>query len=153
MCRAVSARSEQNGYMGDVSRTFVAKGNLLMTVSSLFYFIGSVLQLHVVLEQPHSSCLPLCMPIKGVLEFSKAMTFKTYLGSFGAQSVKPLSLYSTWSGIAELECAKPVCESSLVTRDYNGGFTGRREELLKSQEYTPAFGRRVAQLLVMELSN
>ena len=93
------------------------------------------------------------MPIKGVLEFSKAMTFKTYLGSFGAQSVKPLSLYSTWSGIAELECAKPVCESSLVTRDYNGGFTGRREELLKSQEYTPAFGRRVAQLLVMELSN
>ena len=124
-----------------------------MTVSSLFYFMGFVLQLHVVLEQRHSSCLPLCMPIKGVLQFSRAMTFRTYLGSFGAQSVKPLSLYSTWSSIAALECSKPVCESGLVTRDYNGGFTGRREELLKSQEYTSAFGRHVAQLLVVELSN
>lgn len=42
MCRAVSARSEQINYMGDVSRAFVAEGNLLMTVSSLFYFIGFV---------------------------------------------------------------------------------------------------------------
>ena len=39
---------------------------------------------------------------------------------------------------------------SLVTRDDQGGFTGKKDLLQESQEYTAAFGRAVASLCETE---
>ena len=152
LCRAQSGRSQINNFMGDVSRGFVQIGNILQAASSLFYFVGWLLQIHVVLEQPQSSCLQFCRPILGVFRYTGTMSYRTYLGSFGGETVKPLSLFTTWRQIEELQCEKPRCESTLTTRDDSGAFTGRKDELYKSQQYTVAFGRRVGQLLQAELS-
>ncbi|CAL1159199.1 unnamed protein product [Cladocopium goreaui] len=151
LCRAQSARSQINNFIGDDSRGFVQVGNILQAVSSLFYFIGWLLQIHVVLEQPQSSCLQFCRPVLGVFHYTGTMSFRTYLGSFGGETVKPLSLFTTWRQIEELQCEKPRCDSTLTTRDDSGAFTGRKDELYKSQQYTVAFGRRVGQLLQAEL--
>jgi hypothetical protein len=151
LCRAVSCRHEGNGFLGDTSRNFVATGNLLMCVSSLFYFISYALQVYVVLEQPQNSCLQFCEPICGVFRFTGTVAFRVYLGSYGSPSVKPLSLFTTWKNIQRLESSKPKCESQLVTRDESGAFTGIKDELFKSQEYTASFARCVAHLLQEEL--
>lgn len=146
LCRSVSLRSEANDWYGDTTKQFVVTGNLLMTVSALFYFIGFALQIHVVVEQPQNSCLEFCHPIKAVFQYTKTNMYRTYLGSFGGNSVKPLSLYSTWNRLSAMECEKPQGQSQLVTRS-DSGFTGLKDELHQSQEYTCAFGRSVCGLL------
>lgn len=122
-----------------------------MCVSSLFYFISYALQVYVVLEQPQNSCLQFYEPICGVFRFTGTVAFRVYLGSYGSPSVKPLSVFTTCKNIQRLESSKAKCESQLVTRDESGAFTGIKDELFKSQEYTASFARCVAHLLQEEL--
>ena len=73
-------------------------------------------------------------------------------GSFGGPSPKPLQLWSTWQRISEMQRERPFMPDadSLVTRDDRGGFTGKKDLLHDSQEYTAAFGRAVTRLCETE---
>ena len=149
LCRAISKRSPENQYLGDTSRPFVTTGNLLMTVSSLFFFVAAALQIWVVLEQPQSSCLHHCPLAKAVFEYTGARCFRSYMGCFSGQSVKPLSLFSTWPEVCNLECQRPSWprDCSLVKRhDDSHRFTGKKEELKFSQCYTPQFAKKVVEI-------
>ena len=149
LCRAISKRAPENEYMGDTNRAFVVTGNLLMTVSSSFFFIGAALQIRVVLEQPQSSCLHHCPLAKAVFEYCGARCYRTYMGCFSGQTMKPLSLFSTWPEVCNLECQRPTWPSdrSLVKRhDDSHRFTGKKDELKFSQSYTPQFGRKVVEI-------
>ncbi len=72
-------------------------------------------------------------------------------GAFCGPSPKPLQLWSTWERIGELQRERPFMPDavSLVTKDENG-FTGKKDLLHESQQYTPAFGRAVSELCQTE---
>lgn len=149
MCRHQSQRTHANNFQGDCTRSFVTTGNMLQTISSLILFLAYALHLKLVLEQPQSSCLPQCVPMRGVLNFIGAQRYGCYLGIFGAESLKPLALFSNWPRLAELDPERPTFEHSLVKR-HGDQFTGKKDAMKASQTYTPAFAMRIAELFNRE---
>ena len=51
LCMSQSDRRMENNWWGDQDREFVIKGNALMTVTSLLFFLGFLLGHTVILEQ------------------------------------------------------------------------------------------------------
>ena len=144
LCRAQSLRQESNGYEGDTNRAFVQIGNGLATVSALLFLLTALMSNIPALEQPLNSCMPQYSVVNAVLTFCETFRITTYHGSFGAETVKPLQLLSPSVRIQSLIRSKPTLtpsnDSSLVTRDDSGAFTGQKEQLTQSQAYTREFG-------------
>ena len=147
LCRAVSQRNAENHYLGDTGRAFVSEGNNLMEITAMLYLIAFLCGLMPVLEQPSSSVLPGCLSMKLVLIFTKALKCTTYLGCFGGPSQKPLQLWSPRPCIYMLQRARPVDMFSepLVRRhgDDDHQFTGHKDLLVQSQQYTEEFGKAI----------
>jgi hypothetical protein len=147
LCRAQSLRQESNGYEGDTNRAFVQIGNGLAAVSALLYLLTALMGNIPALEQPLNSCMPLYSVVNAVLTFCETYRVTTYHGSFGAETVKPLQLLSPSARIHSLIRSKPSLapsdDSSLVTRDDSGAFTGQKQQLTQSQAYTREFGEAV----------
>eukprot|EP00435_Cladocopium_sp_Y103_P046754 s3581_g13.t1 len=148
LCLSVSKRSHANSFFGDLTREFVKIGNALMMVTSFLMVLGLALGHHVTLEQPleqpTGSVMPLNPVIKSVLTFFHMKNHVTYLGSFGAKSVKPVRLLSTLS-LESCETEKPShMGESLATLGPNGEYTGKKESLMESEHYPVSFGRAVA---------
>lgn len=144
LCRAQSLRQEANGYEGDTQRLFVLIGNWLATVRALLFLLTALMSNTPALEQPLNSCMPQYSVVNAVLTFCETYRITTYHGSFGAETMKPLQLLSPSDRIHLLIRSRPTLtpsvDSSLVTRDGSGAFTGRKENLLQSQAYTREFG-------------
>ena len=141
LCRAQSLRQESNGYEGDTNRAFVQIGNGLAAVSALLYLLTALMGNIPALEQPLNSCMPLYSVVNAVLTFCETYRVTTYHGSFGAETVKPLQILSPSARIHSLIRSKPSFlapsdDSSLVTRDDSGSFTGQKQQLTQSQAYT-----------------
>lgn len=148
LCRAQSLRQESNGYEGDTNRAFVQIGNGLAAVSALLYLLTALMGNIPALEQPLNSCMPLYSVVNAVLTFCETYRVTTYHGSFGAETVKPLQILSPSARIHSLIRSKPSFlapsdDSSLVTRDDSGSFTGQKQQLTQSQAYTREFGEAV----------
>ena len=147
LCRAQSLRQASNNYEGDTNRKFVAIGNGLANVSALLYLLTHLMMNIPALEQPLNSCMPLYSVMNAALTFCECYKVTTYHGSFGAVTVKPLQLLSPSFRITRLIRMKPLLapsdDSSLVTRDDSGAFTGQKEQLFQSQAYTREFGEAV----------
>ena len=147
LCRAQSLRNAINSWLGDESRGFVSIGNALGELSAMLMFVAHCLSIWVVLEQPHSSCLPNMPSMSTVLYFCQAQKHTTYMGQFGGSSMKQLQLWSNWARITDLECPRPAAGGGelLVRRD-GDAFTGNKDNLVLSQVYTRSFGRAVARI-------
>ena len=79
-----------------MNREFVYEGSCQALVTSLGIFIGTVLLCLPVLEQPTSSTMPLqpCLrSLRSVFGYFGFTRTVTYLGQFGASSVKGLQLF------------------------------------------------------------
>jgi hypothetical protein len=143
LCRAQSLRKASNGFVGDESRQFVSSGNRQMRVASLLYYMSGALGNITVLEQPVGSTLPRMQPMALVLETLQCKKTVTWLGQFGAPSPKPLQLWHSHPIFRMLGRPRPAGLTSLTQR--NGTrFTGKPQELAKSQEYTERFAKAVA---------
>ena len=95
---------------------------LLMALS---YWIGNV----AILEQPLTSTMPRCQPLRSVFEFVKVTRVVTWHGAFGAKSKKPLQILSSHSMIECLKRPKPSGKSSTLARPGEAGtFTGKKAE-------------------------
>ena len=154
LCRHQSQRCEANGFLG-CQRPFVVLGNNLMMISCILFWVAHLVGLHVVLEQPSSSVMPLCRPMRTVLEVTCSRRFNTYMGSFNGPSVKPLQLWSPWSKVALLEREKPVgmVAEPLVQHHGDHQFTGFKDKLAESQQYTCEFGQAVMEICRTEWSD
>ena len=71
---------------GDESRSFVRTGNDLAELSSILYFVAFCLQIHVIIEQPLCSCLPLFASMKLALYYSSSRRYITYMGTLVVNS-------------------------------------------------------------------
>ena len=56
-------------------------GNDLAELSSILYFVAFCLQIHVIIEQPLCSCLPLFASMKLALYYSSSRRYVTYMGT------------------------------------------------------------------------
>lgn len=152
LCRAQSQRDETNHWLGpDNPYEFVTVGNWLAEISSLICFLSYLLSLRFVIEQPTTSCMFQTPSLRGVLFYTHAERYVVYMGSYGGPTVKPLQLYSPWPAIRSLQTERPDLfgAESLVTRSESGsGFTGRKDLLTQSQQYTQDFGKAVANILI-----
>ena len=89
-----------------------------------------------VLEQPVTSAMPKCEPLKSVLQCIGAQKHTTWLGAFGGESPKPLQLWCA-RGLSALQRPKPSgLESLCDTNEQTGSYSGRRKALKISQTYT-----------------
>ena len=149
LCLSVSNRRASNGYQGDLTKQFVRYGNNQMVVTALIFALSHGLGNVAALEQPLSSTMPFCQPLKSVLQFVKVTRVVTWHGSFGANSMKPLQILSNRDMICSLKRKKPSGKSLTLARKGDGGaFTGRKKHLVRSQAYTPLFGKAVADMML-----
>ena len=145
MCRAVSERCESNNWLGN-DRPFVTEGNTLADLSGLTIFLAYMMNCIPGLEQSGSSVMGKSPCLKGVLTFIMAIWVKTYHGCFGGNSEKPLQLWSSSSWIEDLARSKPDMGGSgvgLVSKSEDGSFTGIKDKLKASENYTPLFGASI----------
>ena len=144
-------RGPDNAFLGDSGRFFVEQGNVLADISGLALFLGYLLSLKDGLEQPGSSCLPLTPVVYAVLEFIGAMRSDTYHFCFGGPTLKPLQIWSRCESMKRIARPRPYCpameETALAKKSENGAFTGRKDLLAESQEYSIQFGRCVVAAL------
>ena len=150
LCRCQSQRNAGNSFLGDTSREFVRNGNCLMEVTALMYVISFLLGLWPVVEQPGSSVMFDCVSMKIALDFARSHHCSTYLGQFSGPSEKRLKLWSSSPVISMLQRAKPMdfIGETLARRHGDGDrqFTGDKEKLLESQQYTREFGKAFAEM-------
>lgn len=147
LCRAQSKRYPANNFLGDCSRPFVQAGNMLLEASSILYFIGWALGVHVILENPTSSVIGRTPSLCGLFSLVRPWCFTTYMGAFFGRTVKPLFLWSTLGDIRQLAVDRPNVpgDDELVHRD-GQRFTGCKLALQESEVYTPAFARAVVSI-------
>lgn len=149
LCICQSKRSLENSWLGDAGREFVQVGNCHMIISSLLYFLACLLECKATLEQPLNSVLPQCSLMASVLTFCSTIKVTTHLGSFGAETAKPLQLWTTCVELQGLWRQKPVgLPGALVIKGPNGAYTGLKGPLEASGIYPRAFGAEVANLFL-----
>ena len=153
LCLAQRNRRPENMYWGDTTKEFVQNGNALTAVTSLLYFIGRILGHYCILEQPKTSCMPLVSLMASVLAYFHCFKCETYLGSYGSASQKPIQLLGNDAKMKDLAREMPMnCGSELCSRDEDGGFTGKKEELQESEVYPVLFGEAVADFFISRIS-
>ena len=72
----------------------------------------------------------------------------TYLGAFGAESAKPVLIWSSLQEVEQLKRARPNNLEKLTTRD-GDQVTGKNKMLKLSQAYPEGFGKAVSEIWVL----
>ena len=125
LCVSVSQRRAENLYYGDASRSFVAAGNAFLEITSLLYFLSTMLGNVTCPEQPLNSVLPLLPTLRNVLSYVQSQKVVTHMRAFNGPSVKPLQLWCTHGGFSHLIRPRPFTAiSDLVSHGEGGSYTG-----------------------------
>ena len=102
------------------------------------------------LEQPTTSVMPRCEPLRSTLAYIKATKLIVWHGAYDGESPKPLQCWSA----KDLDCLwrpRPKMSRKLQLVRQTGvgdkGYTGCHKALRKSQTYSPAFGKAVASVV------
>ena len=149
ICSSVTRRSEENGWLGDYSRQCVVDGNIQCEVTSLGIFLGILTGALPLLEQPMTSCMPKTSSLNSIFQFFQFTRTGTYMGSFEGSTVKPLQLWhlpQTFEGMARVRPDPALFSETLASRSANGAYTGKKDLLVNSEFYTPAFGKAVCEI-------
>ena len=145
LCASLHKRTLENSYLGDIERAFVRRGNQLMTVSSLLFFVARLIDVNGVIEQPLNSKMGKAPPLKTVFDFCEVRRTTTVLQAFGAKTVKPLQLWHNHIAMSRLKRSKmsTVASETLCKVVGESGdrkrFSGRKHVLKASQQYTWQF--------------
>ena len=147
LCRSVSLRSLDNFWLGNEDHTFVLEGNVLADLSGLILLLSHLLELDDGLEQPLNSVAPESACLVAVLRFIESQKTVTYHFCFGGPTLKPLQLWSSRPWMAQMQRDRPYIgsDTQLAERGEDGSFTGNKELLVESQQYSIQFGRCVIQ--------
>jgi hypothetical protein len=152
LCRSQSARSSQNDYAGDTSLSFVQDGNMQSDICSLMYFLSFLFGNLPLYETPLNGCMPASEPLKTVFTFTDSHRVTTWLGSFGAETCKPLQLWSPVLSVVDALRRDKPNRSGMTTLCVHRGppgnrkFDGVKTALKASANYPREFGRTVAQV-------
>jgi len=145
--------------MGEESHVSVKQSNVMVSRATILIYICEALSLLWFLEQPSTSLMILHKRFQELLKFlsskkKKVWSTRVWLGLFGAESPKPLNIYSNEPCVAHLNKHQtqvhlpPSGQDVMYTRNENGKMTGVPDMLKASQTYTPGFGRAVATVVM-----
>jgi hypothetical protein len=144
--RSTSERSPSNRFLGNTNLKHVAIGNLILYRNLLLLLLHQTCGGIIMLEQPLGSCMPQVPIFRSTWKFLEWNYVVVWLGAYGAESKKPIKIFSPVTWIANLK--KPLDRNhvfqSLCTTDINGKHTGKSKELKSSQHYPQGFGDKVA---------
>eukprot|EP00435_Cladocopium_sp_Y103_P034702 s1422_g9.t1 len=146
--RSVSKRSLDNTWLGNESARFVLEGNVLADLTAMLLLLAVLLQLDDGFEQPLNSVAPESACLVAVLTFIQSQKTVTYHFCYGGPSLKPLQLWSSKPWMTLMQRSKPHAATSdfqLAERGEDGSFTGVKDLLVESQQYSIQFGRHVIQ--------
>ena len=124
----------------------IAEANLQVENFVALATVARLRGVDFVVENPSSSLIFKFEPLAELLSWSGAHMALTYMGCFESCHCKPLHLWSSWSGIAEMRRRKPQALEPLAER-VGTSVNGRGKELTESAAYTAAFGMAFAKLL------
>ena len=143
--RSGTGRSRNNP-AGDPTVERVAYSNKLTTLLVMLFLVAWARSVNIIMEQPCSSLMRFYSPMKEFLETCMTFSQSTYLGAFGAPSVKPIMLFGSSDGIKALARSRPTGLLKL-TRKENGRVNGDATALRASQAYPRGFGTAVAKVI------
>ena len=141
---------------GDTARPYTKAHNMLADITVDLAWLAFCLGLHVVIEQPLTSCLFDYPPMLKVVAKMAMERISVHLDGFGPTSMKPLQLYGTVPWLSKLQhssrwrhqFAQPM--RTLTTHKTNAlgsvCVTGKKKALKESSAYPKQFGRVIGEL-------
>jgi hypothetical protein len=101
--------------LGDCSKLFVREGNKQMTICALIYFMSFLVQNKACYETPANGRMPLEMPLCNVFKFTMSTRVHIWLGAYGAETAKPLQIFSTEVSVLRLKCVAQHAQHVLLS--------------------------------------
>ena len=149
-------------WRGDESLPEVAEANEKCIRVIIVLVLASLLDIQWLLEQPRSSLYNYVDFVVRALDVFDCDMISTYLGCFGAESEKPLKIFSTAPWGIYLQRERPLHKdfvklvtNKVITNPETGlaekKVTGRQKLLSDSEAYPEEFGREVADLFCKHL--
>ena len=123
----------------------IAHANRMVTLLVFLYLVAWRRGVHIFMENPLSTIMHMFSPMMEFIDSCLKHKVTCYMGAYGGDTVKPLSIWSTTSKVARLWTKKPKMKKAKklsTTRAH--GVDGNKKELKASQAYPLAFGKAVA---------
>ena len=141
---------------GDTARPYTKAHNMLADITVDLAWLAFCLGLHVVIEQPLTSCLFDYPPMLKVVAKMAMERISVHLDGFGSTSMKPLQLYGTVPWPSKLQhssrwrhqFAQPMRTLTTYKTSALGSVcvTGKKKALKESSAYPKQFGRVIGEL-------
>ena len=138
---------------GDRTKAFVREGNELCKRAVAVLLVAASFGCYVYLEQPMSSVLCIAEPMKSFIAEIVKFKVATSLGAFGANTRKPIRI---WSNDEQLSRLKRVCRERKEALTYvcERGYTHRKKQNLEeSQAYPAEFGQEYGKMVAANYSS
>ena len=133
---------------GDMAKDYVKNANRMVILLSLLFSVAFCRGVALFMEQPSSTVLHYMSPMNYVIKHCLPYKVLTYLGAFGAESAKPVLIWSSLQEVEQLKRARPTNLEKLTTRD-GDQVTGKNKMLKLSQAYPEGFGKAVSEIWVL----
>lgn len=131
---------------GKTSCPSVQEGNLMVKQTVAVLLVAFLRGAFVYVEQPCSSLMSLYEPMKSFIILIARQRCRVTLGAYGADSAKPIYIYTNDSNVDRFQKAVPKGTEfkQLCYKDASGSITGIKGVLKASQAYPEDFGKAVA---------
>ena len=138
---------------GNLSCLSVREGNLQVKLTVTVLPVAFLRGAFVYVEQPCSSLMSLYEPMKSFIELIGKQRCRVALGAYGADSAKPIYIYTNDPNIERFQKRIPGGTEfkQLCCKGPGGAVTGLKTVLTASQAYPEDFGRVVAEATASNL--
>jgi hypothetical protein len=131
-----------------MNKSYVLNANRMVILLSLLFSVAYCRGVRLFMEQPCSTVLHYFPPMSTIIKHCLQHKVLTYMGKFGAESAKPVLIWSSVPEVMQLKRKRPVDLDKLTIKD-GDRVTGINSKLRHSQAYPPGFGEAVAQVCNM----
>lgn len=145
ICRKGTQRTKADAH-GDLGNPRVRRANVMVMHVVILLLIAWLRNLHLWIEQPVSSLMNYFSPFGEFLRSCVKHNVVTYLGApdFGADTAKPIQVWSSSREVEKLKRNKPKLSKRLVHNADDGSVHGNKSLLKDSSAYPKGFGLAVA---------
>ena len=141
--RSGSGRSSADA-AGHLHVPRIRHSNKMVVHLVLLMLLAWVRGCHIFVENPVSSVINFFSPFSDFLESCMPHKATVHLGSYGADTQKSVTIWSTSSLVQRLRVPMQRAGATLATRTASGSVTGKGKALKASQAYPRKFGEAVA---------
>jgi len=155
LSRNYSKRELSNNYMGDETKPKVREGTVTALVMTWLMHLAAVRGAYVLCEQPQNSLIYSFGTVQETLTTIDAHRFVVYLAAYGANSLKPLEIYTTLGSRKMLPLLRTFHEAKARLQTVekkplakkSGKWINGTKDTKKSEEYPFEFADAIAQLV------